>query len=144
MLQLDAAMADSIDKILRAAGTLLRKAHASYQDGDLTGDQITAVLGLRDDLGKLLAKMSDSNFSPCDRQAAAVETLRCYEQMANDWIAAVYATAEVSHDEVRRVSPGRYVVTRTVDGVANSIQCTNPAVATKRLDQWEQAAKEAA
>lgn len=144
LLQLDAEMSDSIDKILHAAATLLRRAHKSYRDGDLTGDEITAVLELRDDLGQLIAKLSDGTFDASEIQAAAVDAARQYEQMADDWLAAVYATAEAAHDEITRVGPGRYVVTRTVGGVTNSIPCTNPAVATKHLDQWELAAKEAA
>lgn len=144
-MQLDADMSDSLKSILRSAAALLDEAHDAYQAGNLTGPQIESVFHLRNDLGQLLARFSDGK-AWTGTDGAALNAMRCYEQMAESWLCAVYATVEPHRDDVRRLPSGRYVVTRTRETptgvISNTITCTNPAVATLQLDLWD-AAREA-
>jgi len=144
-LHLDASMRNDLDSILSAAEKVMDRARTAYNAGTVTQQQVDCVWHLRNDLGQLLAKFSDgASFTGSDYQVAALGAMRCYEQMADDWLEAVWCDDGHGVDEVTKVAPGRYVVSRvleTIDGayVRNSITCNNPAVAAVLLDQWEDA-----
>jgi hypothetical protein len=144
-MQLDRVMTDCLDSILHSASALLTEVHAAYQNGEVTASQIECVFHLRDDLGQLLAKFGDGPAFRMPPGASTMNAMRNYEQMADAWLSAIYAAAcDVPLDECETVKPGLYRVTRkrqTAQGfLLNQIACANPAVARRRLDEWEAAA----
>jgi hypothetical protein len=71
--------------------------------------------------------------------------MRCYEEMAHNWLAAVYACAAAAPiDNWKRNADGRYVVTRTRETpeggtVFRQTTCVNPAVASRHFDALDAA-----
>lgn len=142
-LQLDADMSESLHRILVAAGAVLHQAQAAYKSGQLIPGQIESVFHLRNDLGQLIARFADGyGFTGQPIDYAAINAMRSYEEAADAWLTAVYATVGAVRDGWKRTGPGRYEVTRTMttaDGgtVFRRATCTNPAVATRQFDRLD-------
>lgn len=142
MLQhLDHGMTHDLNRILDAARAVLDEARNSYSNGKLTPGQIESVYHLRNDLGELLARFGDGRGygTTSNTQLGA---MRDYEEIANAWLAAVYATTTaIPRDEWERVRPGFYVVTRTHNTHGRTTfrraECVNPAFALAAFDKLD-------
>lgn len=143
-MQLDAEMTFHLEGILCQAGNILQSVHRKCSAGILDLGDLECMHDMRARMVKLLATFTDGekdgsgyNFNVPEE---ILDALDFYHEKADEWLEhyqSLTHTDAVTPGE----RPGRYVVSRTVtlpDGstFTKPLSCTNPALATQKLDAW--------